>query len=789
MNTFEFPIDPATREWRRQFANVVRSFAKTVTEAVTNSDSSYKRKYRLPDSSGLVDRILSCSKGKRLDSSAFRAQIAQSEKREIQIHLYTAKGHDRPPKSCDIVDFAEGLSAEEVQKAFRYFAANKTNVSKGRPGRSLFGRGISDVLLGHEEGELYSYKDGILTHAKFSLSGGRPTVVGRTIRDPSKWQLANIHLSSGKNGTCVRFLLSEDCPIPDEGTLIPLLSRFYMLRLINSDPNQVVRVFRYRAGGKVYDDQLEYDFPIGDVIGSFSFSVDVPEELTKADFEALRVSGIVCRAAVDAPLKGRESRDARENGLLIVDDEDAVLDLTFLPDFDGAPYLNKLFGLIRVEGLRPVLEHYLDQGKESPLTTTRDGFDVRHEFTQFLFARLRMHLEPIYRKEEERYRQSDNEELSSQAKQRINEALRQLNKYLAELLGSGNGSDDGTVGPADVPIQFIPAKMKLIVGQPRPVTLLLRAVDAKTKGSIMVDSSSPKIEVSPNIVEVEMGAKYKQFLAYRFLAKCDSLHEVGVITALADGHDGTLEAKLDVTDVIAAPIPEAPQDMEFRPKECKGQPNKNNHAFLYVNLDVVPMGRKVEVSIVKSQGSIALLTEVEGKCAKFAFTIDPRHRIPDTQIARVPIGWSGGGWGQFAKIVAETKIPSGRVVTAAVMTIIDQEKEGGLIREVKYRDLENQKCSDLVDGVIYINSGHALNSSVFGRTQDDYARAVEGDRTAQYRLCSIITEQSVFRLADDMYLNNKLTLGAAPVTSVREFVDSKTYEFAPRLLKILVTAP
>jgi len=122
------------------------------------------------------------------------------------------------------------------------------------------------------------------------------------------------------------------------------------------------------------------------------------------------------------------------------------------------------------------------------------------------------------------------------------------------------------------------------------------------------------------------------------------------------------------------------------------------------------------------------------------------------------------------------------------MVVIDQEEEGGLIREVKYRDLENQKCSDLVDGVIYINSGHALNNSVFGDTQDDYARNVEGDRTAQYRLCSIITEQSVFRLADDLYLNNKLSLGAAPVTSVREFVDSKTYEFAPKLLRILVTA-
>jgi hypothetical protein len=203
---------------------------------------------------------------------------------------------------------------------------------------------------------------------------------------------------------------------------------------------------------------------------------------------------------------------------------------------------------------------------------------------------------------------------------------------------------------------------------------------------------------------------------------------------------------------------------------------------------VVPLGRKIEISILKSQGSIALLNEDGKKCAETALRLDKSHQIGKTSVARMLVPWFGGGWGQFAKINARTKLPSGRIVTAEVVVLIDQEEEGGLIRDVKYRDLGNQKCSDLVDGIIYINSSHALNNSVFGATQDDYKTMVEENRTAQYRLCSIITEQSVFRLADDLYLNNKLTLGAAPVTSVREFVDSKTYEFAPKLLRILMTA-
>ena len=112
-----------------------------------------------------------------------------------------------------------------------------------------------------------------------------------------------------------------------------------------------------------------------------------------------------------------------------------------------------------------------------------------------------------------------------------------------------------------------------------------------------------------------------------------------------------------------------------------------------------------------------------------------------------------------------------------------------MIKRVEYGSLGNQKCSELVDGCIYINSDHALNHSVFGATQEEYAKKVDKDRTAQYRLCTVVTEQSVYRLAEDLHLRNKLLLvPTAPVTSMREFVDAKTDEFAPKLLKILVTA-
>ena len=55
-STVGFEMKVAAREWARRFYTaVVKSFAKTVTEPITNSDTSFKRKHKLPDASGLRD--------------------------------------------------------------------------------------------------------------------------------------------------------------------------------------------------------------------------------------------------------------------------------------------------------------------------------------------------------------------------------------------------------------------------------------------------------------------------------------------------------------------------------------------------------------------------------------------------------------------------------------------------------------------------------------------------------------------------------------------------------------
>lgn len=802
----EFNMKLAGREWSRQFYTaVVRSFAKTLTEPVTNSDTSYKRKYSLPDASGLVEKALSFKKGMKFDLSQAKEELSRSTPgRVVEIHLFTARGHGHQSRTCQIIDFAEGLSPNELESVFKELAADKSEASKGRPGRSLFGRGVSDVLLGHTSGVFYSYHDHTFSKAEFSFDPKKdkePKVKLSTSQNVSLADLKGIGLRRGENGSCVQFVLHEDCHIPEEGTIIPILSQFYMLRLINADPNVMVKVFRHRSGGKTFEDTLDYDFPIGDVVERFSFTIQHP--VPPASLPALQVDAIICRADAKGGLPGVDAGQQRANGLLIVDDKDAVLDLTFLPQFEGAPYLTNIFGIVRIQNLREIFSWFLNNGKDSPLTVTRDGLDPKHEFTKLLFKELGSRLEPIYKKEEERFNKAFSSDISSEAKERINEALKQLNKFLREIGEGGGDDEEEKIRKPDAlkTLQFLPAETVPTIGRPRLVRLYLKKDHANLKGTIIYDTSNRKIEFSPLSHQIEDGREVKityqtensrqleqNYLVYVVSVKCDVLHESGKITALTDDANGELlETELTVIDVTSGMIIVPPEEMEFRPKESHGHPSRENNMALYINPAIIPLGRKIKLEIEKARGSIGFIEKgqiVQG----VSVTFEKKHIIPDMTVGRILIPWKGSGWGQYARITAETKKPDGLIARAEARILIEQREEtGGMIKDVKYVPLENQKCSDLVDGIIYINSNHHLNRLVFGANKEEYGKMIEKDRTAQYRFSAVIVEQSVFRLAEDSYTRNQLIFRPdAPVTSLREFVDAKTHQLSPKVTKIFM---
>lgn len=261
-----------------------------------------------------------------------------------------------------------------------------------------------------------------------------------------------------------------------------------------------------------------------------------------------------------------------------------------------------------------------------------------------------------------------------------------------------------------------------------------------------------------------------------------------LITALADGTESTHESSLEVSNVISGVVITPPEEMEFRPKESHGQPSRDNSLALWINPLTIPLGRNIKLEITKSHGAIGFLKEGK-KVDELSVKFEKSHIIAGTNVGRILIPWRGTGWGQSASLSATTKRPDGTIAqTIGRIVLAQPEETTGIIRDVRYRSLGNSKCSDLVDGIIYINSDHHLNRVIFGTSQDEYNKKIDEDRTAQYRLSSLVVEQAVFRLAEDSYNKGRLAIvDAAPVTSLREFIDQKTHQFAPKILKALMT--
>lgn len=325
-------IEWASREKRRSVnAAVGKNFFKTVTEPITNSDSALKNREGVPHASGLVDLMLGLAEGNLLDTSQLRASIPKQKRmRRIEIHLTTAGAKAR---LCRVVDYGPGMTEKELAEKFTTYAAAK---AKGENTRSLFGRGALDVLLYHESSEIYTVSGGQISRCKIFWDPNKdPKSTVESLGEATEATLKKHGLPASLSncGTEVRFKLKEGTPIPSEDQFVAKLSSFYMLRLIAADPNCEVVVHRYRTAGQPTD-TLAYDFPIGDVLAQRK------DTLLLSDTEKLPVAIMVARSQQE--LVADSYLERRENGLLFVDENDAVMDLTLLPEWDKSPYLSQI---------------------------------------------------------------------------------------------------------------------------------------------------------------------------------------------------------------------------------------------------------------------------------------------------------------------------------------------------------------------------------------------------------------------------------------------------------------
>lgn len=786
----------AVREEKRQANEALgRSFCKTIAEPVTNSDSSAKRKHKLPHASGLVDLMMKVQKGAQLDTSALRDQLrGKHPMRVITVEIVTARQNGRSPGEVVVIDHAQGMSPAQLKQALDEIGGNKLHLSAGVAGRNLFGRGLSDVMKAHESPVVWTYDGATLSRAEGRWAPGwKITLTDGLGFDGSP-------LDPFSPGTAVRFLISTEkrrqgCRIPDHPQILSRLANFYMLRLIASDPNVELRIRQFRAQGTI-DDRIQFDFPVGQVIESCS------RTFTPKDFgvkgEPLNVDFLVARSDGARPLpSGFPDRDARERGLLIVDDLDAVYDLTFADDdYEKAEFLDRLYGVVRVNGLRNVLESYLDaEHPTSPLRPDRDGFNRDHEFAKALLDFVAEHLRPLYEKERKRVEDKEKDQLSGETKRRIEDALKQLNKYfhrITELAGEGKGSDDEEIPEPTVPVLFFPTHTKLVIGRPKQVLLLVHEEAVGVHADI-VATSSDGLVVKPESEQIDAEgcarwSAHKQFYAVPFVVSSSTVGIQGTVTAMVEGKQQTvLDAVLNVDDVLEEPVVQTPETLEFRPGTSTGRPNRRNNLVLYVNATVITPGHYVRVRITKRTGDVVLHAPDGSRTEELDIKLDAAsHLVKGQGTMRVLIPWSGTAWNQHASVVASVKVGGAKPLCAEAQVRLDEPEDGGFFKRVEYGEIDPKAPSQFAAGVITVNINDPLNRMIFGETKDEFDKRLPVRVESQQRLASLLLEEASFRALQQRYLDNKVHFpDRREITTVHEEIDKYKFESASDVYRAL----
>jgi hypothetical protein len=765
-------IKVAAREKRRMVnAAVGKNFFKTVTEPLTNSDSILKKQAGVAHAAGLVGELLKLKRDQRIDTSELKTRIAKQQKRQITLELTTSGPNNR---LCRVVDAGLGMTAAELETKFGSYAEAK---ARGERTRSLFGRGALDVLLYHDHSVIYSVASGILSRCKIYWDPDA-MIDTEELGPVSKSMLDKYKLprAIGSSGTVVEFRLKEGTPVPTEDQIIAKISSFYMLRLIAADPNTEVIVKRIRSGGE-HIDPLSYDFPIGTVMARVTDVLDLGKD------GALPVDILVARS--DEPLQSDPVHiDRRENGLLFVDDNDAVMDLTLLPEYDRNPYLHHIYGIVRVDKIRPVLERKLEaEDAAAVLKETRDGFDPKHEITQKLFKVIEKHVKPIYEREIKRQRKGAGNR-SDKLSERVNEALKAINQFNNEETdaeGSGEETD------RDDAIFFSVKTIRLYAGIPKSVAAFINLEKVKQGQVVLFESNNPEIQVEPDS-EVVRGRKGKKYQRIRLSLLCGQKGEKAEIIALTDDNAGkAVQAKLAITGVDDPPIIRPPDDIEFASSHYNGSPSRPNKAVLIVNLKSFTGKPEIKFWLEDTVGKVSVGEDEDQSVIHIK--VKDEHLTGDPQIARVPITFKGTGWGQHSTLWASAKLSSGELARAKCKLRLQRPPGDNKFSDLHYEDLGRNVLGDVAGDKLYVNAGYGLHRQLFGLTEDEFNQQIEINPIAQLRAASVLVETIVHHTASVSYREGG-TKGIQidpddPVGSFRSYFEDRRIKLEPAVMRAL----
>ena len=372
--------------------------------------------------------------------------------------------------------------------AFVTYGGESRDRSSGARTRSLFGKGLRDVLFTQDDGMVRSIKEGRAFICKFrwrdKAGNEQPTVDVQA--GPPVTAALRAAWGIPANGTRVQFRLASEVHVPQYDRLARLLENFYMLRVINGRADRLVTL-RLRAARGGWDERrISYAPPAG------AATTPLGTRAWTFPYEGYSIGATLSLNAYEGQMvQGEQSYEEREGGILVVDEDDDVLDLTLF-GFDEEPAAARLFGHLSLAGAGELIRAKLKaDAPEEILTETRDGFDRRHAFYKELRGQLDPWLKPYVDAERER-QGSRPSSLSDETRRRHERAFDRLNNLAKQLLGQTTGPAPGPSSSrphTDQPLEFRPARATIRTGSDRTLQLLVNTLRIEVGTPVHLTSS------------------------------------------------------------------------------------------------------------------------------------------------------------------------------------------------------------------------------------------------------------------------------------------------------------
>jgi hypothetical protein len=730
----EFPIEVAPRYFKRQFQKAVgKSVLKVLTEPITNGDDSYRR-------------------------------IPGSGVGSIRVEF------DRRKRAFAVVDQAQGLNGDDMGDAFVTYGSESHDRAAGVRTRSLFGKGLRDVLFTQEDGTVRSIKDDVSFVCKFrwrdKAGNDRPTIdiqpgprVTPELR--AAWGIA-------ANGTRVQFRLQPDVHVPQYDRLARDLENFYMLRVITGRVDRVVSLRTRSANGSWDDRPLKYSPPAP------SATTELGTREWSFDFEGHRIElSAVLNAYESAMVQAEQSYEDREGGLLVLDEDDDVLDLTLF-GYDDDPAAARLFGQLRLNGAGELIRARLNsQTPEEILTETREGFDRKHAFYKVLRSQLDPWLKPFVDAERQRLG-SKASALSAETRRRHQRAFDRLNKLAQQLLGQTKGPGPGpapTPPHTDAAMEFRQKGTTIRVGSSRTVQLLVNTtlIRAGSEIRVLADDAHVVYPTDPMLeVPEPQDTEPTVALSVRLegLGRGDS-----TVKAMAD----SVTVSMDCS-VVEEDVPDLSSGVLFSPDSLDLRDGERSHLVLYADLRVV--GQADEPTLLSTNPKIEVLTG--------QLRWEPVTKF----IVKTTVVVMGRGKGEEALISARV---ADAEATAYVKVISKRQerdrREGGMFKDYKFATLDRKIQANLdTEGYVVINLADPANRFHFGRDINSATRFVEERPSSQTLLADLILDECLQRAVAAAYNGGHLRIRFPedPVTDIRNYVAEHRFELGGEIHRLFV---